>query len=287
MDAPTPNLRQMWNFSDPAGSEIRFRDLLLATEDPAFRCEISTQVARAQGLQRKFDEARATLAQVQSTLPEGAARARVRYLLELGRVHNSSGEKAIAKELFLQAFNEGVKANEEFLAIDAAHMVAIVEDSPKGQLEWNDKAIGMAETANDPEARNWLGSLYNNTAWTYHDTGDYEKALDLFTRALAFRQEQGDQDTINIAKWCRAKCLRSMGRVDEALQWQQELYDTHASLNKRSGYVFEELGECLLALGRPEEAKPHFAEAYAELSKDPYLAQHEQKRLERLRELGA
>ena len=51
--------------------------------------------------------------------------------------------------------------------------------------------------------------------------------------------------------------------------------------------MFEELGECLLAHGRGDEARPFFARAHEELSKDAYLAENEVARLERLRQLGA
>jgi hypothetical protein len=46
------------------------------------------------------------------------------------------------------------------------------------------------------------------------------------------------------------------------------------------------LGECLLALNRQAKAGPYFALAYDELSKDPWLADNEPARLERLRQLG-
>jgi hypothetical protein len=52
------------------------------------------------------------------------------------------------------------------------------------------------------------------------------------------------------------------------------------------GFVFEELGECLLALGRADEARPYFAQAYAELSQDEWLADNEPARLERLKALS-
>ena len=52
------------------------------------------------------------------------------------------------------------------------------------------------------------------------------------------------------------------------------------------GYNHEEIGECLLALGRPDEARPHFARAYEILSKDAWLADGEPERLKRLAELG-
>jgi hypothetical protein len=52
------------------------------------------------------------------------------------------------------------------------------------------------------------------------------------------------------------------------------------------GYVQEELGECLLSLGREAEAKAHFAAAYGNLSRDEWLKRDEPDRLERLRRLG-
>jgi hypothetical protein len=52
------------------------------------------------------------------------------------------------------------------------------------------------------------------------------------------------------------------------------------------GYVFEEIGECLLALNRVGEAQPYFAKAYKLLSEDLWLVEREPHRLERLRQLG-
>jgi hypothetical protein len=50
--------------------------------------------------------------------------------------------------------------------------------------------------------------------------------------------------------------------------------------------VHEEIGECLLARGRLDDARPHFAQAYTLLSQDPWLLAQESARLERLRNLG-
>jgi hypothetical protein len=47
------------------------------------------------------------------------------------------------------------------------------------------------------------------------------------------------------------------------------------------------LGECLLALDRRVEARPYFARAYSELAQDPWLAEDEPTRLERLKQLGS
>jgi tetratricopeptide (TPR) repeat protein len=153
---------------------------------------------------------------------------------------------------------------------------------PEEALEWNHKAIQIAEGATDERARGWLGSLLNNTAWTIHDQGRPEEALELFEKALAFRLERGNPKTIRIARWCVGRCLRSLGRIDEALRMQRDLM----SEGDEAGYGSEEIGECLLALGRVDEAKPHFARASELLSKDEWLVANEPARIERLRALS-
>jgi hypothetical protein len=77
-----------------------------------------------------------------------------------------------------------------------------------------------------------------------------------------------------------------VGRPAEALEIQRQLHQECASANAPDGYVEEEIAECLLALGRAEEAKPHFAEAFALLEK-PLTDQGEAARLARLRELSS
>jgi hypothetical protein len=50
-----------------------------------------------------------------------------------------------------------------------------------------------------------------------------------------------------------------------------------------SQQFFEELAECLWALGEFEEARPYFHSAQIELSKDPWFVSQEPARLRRLR----
>lgn len=52
------------------------------------------------------------------------------------------------------------------------------------------------------------------------------------------------------------------------------------------GYVHEEIGENLLALGQKGNAAPHFKEAYTLLAADQWLPEAEPERIERLRLLG-
>ncbi len=278
--------RPTWNFNDPAASEQRFREQLarLSASQSAQRAELMTQIARALGLQRRFEEAARTLDEVEAMndLPPFV---RVRLLLERGRVLNSSGNKSEARPLFEQACELAAHNEEDDLAVDAAHMVAITCDGDEA-MEWNLKALSMAEASRCPRARRWAASLHNNLGWTLHPLGRYDEALAHFEAALHARVEQGSDEEIGIARWCIARCLRSMRRLDEALAIQRELLREHELHGTTSGYVFEELGECLYELGRTEEAKPWFAKAHAELSKDPWLADGEPDRLKRLAELG-
>lgn len=284
-----------WDFQDPAGTERVFRALLPeVASDPPRHAELLSQIARAEGLQHRFDDAHRTLDQAEALMrdtPRAAAgtaawaRADLRCILERGRVFNSSGDPVAASERFVAALERARAAGEENLAVDAAHMLGISEP-PEHRLAWNLEALAMAERATEARARAWRGSLYNNIGWTLHDAGEYERALDMFERALAFRIEQAKPRETRIARWCVARTLRSLGRIPEALEQQRELLAEAERLNEPDGFVYEELGECLLALDRGAEAAPHFARAHELLAADPWLAGNEPARIERLARIG-
>jgi tetratricopeptide (TPR) repeat protein len=273
------DLDTLWDFSQPVVSEERFRAALGAATGEDAQV-LRTQLARSLGLQRRFTEASAELDAVASG--ELTPLVRTYLALERGRVVNSSGHPAEAAPLFREALAEAEAAGLDHLAADAAHMMAIVEPG-EAQIEWAERALAIAEASTDPRARKWVGSVTHNLGWTLHDLGRYEEALASFEQALAFREEQGDPETIRVARWTVARGLRSLGRYEEALAIQRALADAGPA----DGYVSEELGELLLALDRPAEARPQFARAYELLSADAWLAEGEPDRLRRLAELGA
>lgn len=278
----------LWNYDDPAGTEAEFRALLPVAEaagDRSVLLQLRTQIARTLGLQKKYDEALRELDAIEPELATAPPVVRVRWLLERGRVLNTSGDPAAARPLFDDAWESARAAGEDGFAVDAAHMIAIVAE-PDESIEWNERALDLARTSSDPRANRWKGSLLNNLGWTYHDLGRYEDAHRLFEEALAFRREQGEAGPIRIARWCVARSLRSLGRVEEALAEQRSLLKEGEEANAPDGFVFEEIAECLLSLGRGEEARPWFARAYAALSEDPWLPDSEPERLARLAELG-
>jgi tetratricopeptide (TPR) repeat protein len=276
----------LWDYSKPDETEMKFREVLteLSQDDPT-SLELLTQIARAQGLQRKFDEAHKTLDIVGKKLNHDASRAKVRYLLERGRAFNSSGNTDQARPLFEQAEEMATRLSEDFYAVDAIHMLAILASAPQS-LTLNLRAIKLAESSKQEKARNWLGSLYNNTGWAYHDLGDYESALEIFRKAEAWQRSKGRVNETRLARWAVARTLRSMNKIEEALSHQMKLEKEFESTGEEDGYVFEEIGECLLALNRSDGAGPYFARAYALLSQDMRLAEKESRRLERLEQLG-
>src|SRR5215208_8195108 len=106
LSQPLPDFDALWDYSQPDLTETRFRQVLLQVpeDEPAF-LELLTQIARAQGLQHKFEKAHQTLDQVERRLGKVPSRAFVRYLLERGRVFNSSGLPEQARSCFEQALH--------------------------------------------------------------------------------------------------------------------------------------------------------------------------------------
>ncbi|HET7144021.1 MAG TPA: tetratricopeptide repeat protein, partial [Anaerolineales bacterium] len=190
------------------------------------------------------------------------------------------------RPFFVQALEMANGLGEDFYAVDAVHMLAIIAE-PASALTLNLQAIQLAESSGQEKARNWLGSLYNNMGWVYHDMREYESALKIFEKAEAFRMENGTVDRRRIATWCVARTLRSLNRIEEALSKQMILKAELESAGETDGYVFEEIGECLFALKREEEARPYFAKAYEVLSQDEFLVEQEPNRLARLNQLGS
>lgn len=285
-----PDFRQLWDFDDPADTERRFREILPqaeASSDRGYHAELLTQIARTLGLQRKFDDASALLSKAEAMAGPEPSRARVRVLLERGRVANSSGHPEESQPFFEEAHRVAAAVNEDGLAMDALHMLGIVEKGDAA-IERSLQAIALAEKSEDPKVRSWLGPLYNNTGWSYHDAERYPEALALFEKGLAVREANGDVGPIRIARYTLGRVKRSMGELEEALVIQTTIRDEIvAAGDAEDGYVHEEIGECLAALERdPVAAQEAFAKAHALLSQDTWLKENEADRLARLATLG-
>jgi tetratricopeptide (TPR) repeat protein len=284
------DIDSLWDYWDPSGTRPKFEAALSAAQkngDPSLCLELQTQIARTFGLESEFDRAHALLDTVESALTDTPAIVHVRYLLERGRTFRSSGEVGKSEPLFIEAFDRARAIGADFYAVDAAHMIALVVSERADKQKWHLLGVDIAEKSDDDRARGWLGSLYNNIGWDFLDHAEYEQALDMFDKTLAFRIEQGKVRETAIAKWCIARTLRSLERHDEALKIQIDLQAEYDSTGQADGYVYEELGELYLLTGKPEQSQKYFALAYAELAKDDWFVKNEAARLQRMKKLGS
>src|SRR5918993_4268301 len=241
MSSELPKFDALWNYGDPAGTEAKFRALLpqaQASGDVGYELELLTQIARTQCLQGNVDDAHATLDSVEQRLSgDDRPVARVRYLLERGRVFNSSGKLDRAMPLFVEAFERAERIPHWRYAIDAVHMAAIAEPSPKKQVEWNRR--GVALVLDHPDQRGWLFALYNNLGESYLKLKRYDDALACFRNYVALNVERGQEPDMFATKDI-AKCLRLLGDADEALATIEPVHAKLAAQGQRDGWVSEE-----------------------------------------------
>ncbi|AQP47036.1 hypothetical protein BW730_05405 [Tessaracoccus aquimaris] len=196
---PAGELQPYWG--DPATFEATLRARRDESSGP-LRDEFTTQVARALGLQGRFDEASAELDSVSSDDPVVAQR----VALERGRILNSSGDAEAAVAPFTAAFELGA---DEFLTVDALHMLAITDRD--NSEEWTRRGLRIAMTSHDADVERWQGSLLNNHAWNLADAGRESEALTVFERADEWFAERGTPVQRSRARWAVAHLLRRTG----------------------------------------------------------------------------
>jgi tetratricopeptide (TPR) repeat protein len=263
-------LRPLWDFDDLEASERRFREQLEQETTDAGRAEVLTQLARVESLRGRFEECDTLLDRAEAL---GGAEARV--LLERGRRERSSGRRGAGEAEFRRAFDVARASGEDVLAVDAAHMLAIVGDSET----WTGRAVAIAAPSDDPGVRYWLGPLYNNVGWARLDAGDAAGALEAFELALASRERDDPRRyPREFARCAVGKALRALGRADEAAAALEQCVAWAAEAGVEDGEFLEELAEDYAALGRHAEAAEQARRAL-ELIDDP-------ERVARLRELA-
>lgn len=266
---------EAWDFADPDASRQEFQIRSDSAKSESTRQIWRTQIGRSYGLEKDFARAREILGDVeakQAFIPPGPEKhhLRARQAIEWARVLNSEGDPTSARSFFDRAYEEAEAAGAEGLAIDALHMIAIVEGrtgGPNQSRRWNERALALARQSQDPDARRWRASLLNNLAWDLHDAGDAAGALTLFEEALTLRLESGQAAATEMAEWAVGRTLRTLGRHEEALAVQRRLASEPPGAE--DGYVHEELGENLQALGREAEASVSFARARELLGQEP------------------
>jgi tetratricopeptide (TPR) repeat protein len=232
---------RLWDFGNPAASEERFRE---AADDDGnsahLRAVMTTQLARALGIQGRVDEALAVLESVAAEVPAGDggaddAELRARVAIERGRLAASAGRPADAVPELTRGVREAALAGSTFLVLDALHMLAL--NDAGHEEEWAAEGFDVLDGVRDARLRRWGVALHNNLGWTMHDAGRAEAALTHFEQAVEAADRYGTAEQRHVARWSVARCLRSLGRTDEALALQREL----AAARPEDPYVQAEL----------------------------------------------
>lgn len=264
------DIPKLWDYSKPAASENRFREALNgASPDEAFI--LQTQIARTFGLRRQFDTARATLAPLEPRLATASPEAQVRYHLELGRTFASAthprdnplSNRETARGHYMRAFSVAQSAALDNLAIDALHMMPLVDTEPAQQLAWNEKALAYLEQSTQPDAKRWEASLRNNVGYARHLAGEYDEALRQYRLSLAAHERAGNASSVRIAHWMIASTYRAQKRFEEAIAIQLRLEREWAAAGEPDPYVFEELEHLYRATNDVEKANLYLAKLRA------------------------
>ncbi|MEO6115245.1 MAG: hypothetical protein ABIP33_02575, partial [Pseudolysinimonas sp.] len=189
MSISQDDLDALWDFSDPIASEAAFRGAISSTDNPLSRAVLGTQLARALGLQERYDEADRVLEGIDAPIP--AIRARV--ALERGRLRNSGGHPEDAVGFFENAATVAEAAGEPFLLVDALHMLGIAQPE-RGEVHVAAALAALdADPAPDGRTQRWRVALHNNRGWALFDDGELTAALQEFEQALRDAEQYGTE----------------------------------------------------------------------------------------------
>ena len=263
------DINALWDFSQPEASQQRFT-AAMAEANADERLVLQTQIARSYGLRRDFAKARQILAQMEPQLKGAVAEVQVRYFLELGRSFASAAHPkasqtpeaiASARQHFLQAYELAAAARLDYLAIDALHMMPLVDTEADQALAWNEKAVAYMERSDQAEARVWEGSLRNNIGYAKRQKGDYAAALQEFRLSKAAYEKAKRTRNARIADWMIARTYRDQKEYSKALAIQLELERAWDAAGEPDPYVFEELAHLYQALGDLPRAQ-HYGDKF-------------------------
>ncbi len=211
--------------------------------------EALSQVARMHLILGEKEEGRKWLKQAEAKVTDSDLMGWSRYLGVRGRFEWKDDDLQAARKTFEEMYTY---CNSNALwgrAVDAAHMIAIVADTPEEQIKWGRRGIEAAE-AGDVES--WLGPLWNNLAGTYYDMKQYDSALECYLKAREYHWRHSGEIGKLYADYHVGMTYRLLGKHDEAGKWLRpvlawaERIENHSAI----GQSCEDLAEIEIAQGR-------------------------------------
>ncbi len=285
---------------DPVKIESALQELLpqaLQLSDNSTYVQMLSQIALMQAVQKKFEQAHATLAIAQAACKSDDYQGLAGLTLEQGRVWQQQGDLVQAATYFHASYELSLAHNLDYHTINAAHMIAIIVPSVSDKIAWNLKALDLAEQTQDAKAHSWLAPLYNNLGQNYFDVHEYQKSLEHYQKALQlFEQDKKYSNTL-FAQWTIGRCLRALQNYDQALILQQQLLSKMQKMAEQEkygmpeemfflvfGFVYEELAEIYAAQGDVSKSDDYARLALRYLESNEMFMTTSPERIERLHE---
>jgi len=214
--------------------------------------EALSQVARMNLILGNKDEGREWLGKAAGRASDTEPMGWSRYLGVKGRFEWKDDDLKTARETFDEMY---MYCNTNALwsrAVDAAHMIAIVAETPDEQIKWNLRGIEAAESAGD---ESWLGPLWNNLACTYYDFKRFDEALDAYLKAREYHWKHSGEIAKLFADYSVGMTYRLLGKLDKAQQWLRPVLAWAERLENHSviGQALQDLGEIEISNGNTTE----------------------------------
>ncbi|MCK4461668.1 MAG: tetratricopeptide repeat protein [candidate division Zixibacteria bacterium] len=231
--------------------------------------EALSQVARMQLILGDKEKGRKWLKQAEAKVTDSDPMGWSRYLGVRGRFEWKEDNLKAARKTFEETYTY---CNSNALwgrAVDAAHMIAIVAETPEVQIEWGRRGIEAAE-AGDVES--WLGPLWNNLAGTYYDLKQFDSALECYTKAREYHWRFSGEVGKLFADYHVGMTYRLLGNFDEAGKWLRpvlawaERIENHSAI----GQACENLGEIEIAKNNKAAGLKLLKRARDEYKKEGY-----------------
>lgn len=214
--------------------------------------EALAQVARVNIATGNKEEARKWLSEALKRASDSDPLGWSRCLSVKGRLEWKDNDLVKARATFDEMY---VYCNTNALwsrAVDAANMLAIVSETTEEQIEWSKRGI---ETAEAGGSEHWLGPLWNNLGVVYHDTKQFDLALDAFLRAREYHWQFSTETAKLFADYHVGMSYRAVGQNEKAAQWLRPVLAWAERLGNHSAIAqaCEDLGEIAIADGKKSD----------------------------------
>ncbi len=226
----------------------------------------------------------AALAVDSSAFPPPLMGNRVHVLVELAATLDSTGRYEEAIKYFHEAFDLAKEVNPALESqIIMSLGIAYVHDGDFDRGEYYLEETRKRAEAQSPADPYLKALAYNNLAWMYLRSTQYDKALPPAQEALRIAEVLGDKGVLSTVNDTQAQILLAMKRFDEALSFSEKSLSGPSGSDYISAVQYRTHATILASLDRKTDSCKSLAKALEFYAK----ARNEKERLATQREAAA